>query len=142
MLEPLHDKLYQTIRNLERKKIENLKLLSKKLIELNTAQEMLNTYRQNKVDNLMKNFTQKTKKILGDDWEINDQISTGSTWYQVFDTYLDSCRVADLTAKLADKVALTKELEEDIENGTKAINQFVENFSKEVKKINPDLKLS
>ena len=56
----------------------------KKLIELNTAQEMLNTYRQNEVDKLMNNFTQKTKKILGDDWEINDQISTGSTWYQIY----------------------------------------------------------
>jgi len=57
---------------------------AKKLIELNTAQEMLNTYHQNEVDNLMKNFTQKTKKILGDDWEINDQISIGSDWYQIY----------------------------------------------------------
>lgn len=56
----------------------------KKLIELNTAQEMLNTYRQNEVDKLMNNFTQKTKEILGDDWKINDQISTGSTWYQIY----------------------------------------------------------
>lgn len=57
------------------------------LIELNAAQEMLNTYRQNEVDNLMKNFTQKTKKILGDDWEFNDQISTGSTWYQIYNKH-------------------------------------------------------
>ena len=48
---------------------------------------MLNSYRQNEVDNLMKNFTQKTKKILGDDWEINDQISTGSTWYQIYNKH-------------------------------------------------------
>ena len=57
-------------------------------------------------------FIEKNIKLNGNACE---------TWYQVFDTYLDSCRVADLTAKLADKVALTKELEEDIENGTKAI---------------------
>jgi hypothetical protein len=59
----------------------------KKLTELNAAKEMLNSYRQNEVDNLMKNFTQKTKKILGDDWEINDQISTGSTWYQIYNKH-------------------------------------------------------
>lgn len=59
----------------------------KKLTELNTAKEMLNSYRQNEVDKLMKNFTQKTKKILGDDWEINDQISTGSTWYQIYNKH-------------------------------------------------------
>lgn len=59
----------------------------KKLIELNTAQEMLNTYRQKEVDNLMNNFTQKTKEILGDDWKINDQISTGSTWYQIYNKH-------------------------------------------------------
>ena len=59
----------------------------KKFTELNAAKEMLNNYRQNEVDKLMKNFTQKTKKILGDDWEINDQISTGSTWYQIYNKY-------------------------------------------------------
>ena len=59
----------------------------KKLTELNAAKEMLNSYRQNEVDNLMKNFTQKTKEILGDDWKINDQISTGSTWYQIYNKH-------------------------------------------------------
>lgn len=57
------------------------------LTELNAAQEMLNTYRQNELDSLMNNFTQKTKKILGDDWEINDQISSGSTWYQIYNKH-------------------------------------------------------
>jgi hypothetical protein len=64
----------------------------KKLTELNAAKEMLNSYRQNEVDNLMKNFTQKTKKILGDDWEINDQISTGSTWYQIYNKHWEKSK--------------------------------------------------
>jgi hypothetical protein len=66
----------------------------KKLTELNAAKEMLNSYRQNEVDNLMKNFTQKTKKILGDDWEINDQISTGSTWYQIYNKHWEKSRAS------------------------------------------------
>ena len=47
------------------------------------------------------------------------------SWYQVFDTFLDSCRVADLAAKLANRKELTKELAEDIEAGTAAIMQRI-----------------
>ena len=55
------------------------------LNQLSEAAEMLRSYRQSEVDDLMKKFVNFTKDILGvNDWGINDQISTGKGWFQIY----------------------------------------------------------
>ncbi len=55
------------------------------LNQLSEATEMLRSYRQSELDDLMKKFVNFTKDILGvNDWSINDQISTGKGWFQIY----------------------------------------------------------
>ena len=55
------------------------------LNQLSEAAEMLRSYRQSELDDLMKKFVNFTKDILGvNDWGINDQISTGKGWFQIY----------------------------------------------------------
>lgn len=46
-------------------------------------------------------------------------------WYQVFDTKLELSRIQDLKQKLADRTALTLDLEKDIKDGEALLNTYI-----------------
>jgi hypothetical protein len=53
--------------------------------QLSKATEILRKYQQKEVDDVMQMFISNTKDIFGsDDWGINDQISNGRGWFQIF----------------------------------------------------------
>ncbi len=53
--------------------------------QLSEATEMLRNYQQKEVDDVMLKFISITKDIFGSNyWGINDQISNGRGWFQIF----------------------------------------------------------
>ena len=57
--------------------------------------------------------------------EINLQKNSSESWYQVFDTRLDSVRVTDLCSQIADRTSVTKELEKDIYECQKLMETYI-----------------